>query len=119
MAFYRALQSERQPSVDMTGWIEFFAAVLATQLAEVKQRREVAIRLDILARRHGLTDRQVLALRHGLEHGKVTIREFVHLCPRVRRRTLQRDLMDLIENGLLLRRGSKNRLEYVLSDGVV
>ena len=115
MAFYQVLQSVRRKNMDMTGWVEFFTDGLATQLAEVKQRGELAIRQDILARRHGLTDRQVLAVRHALEYGKVTIREFEHICPGVQRRTLQRDLRDLTENGLLLRRGSTNRLEYVLS----
>jgi Fic family protein len=64
MAFYRALQSVRRTNMDMTGWIEFFAIGLATQLAEVKRRGELAIQQDILARRRDLTDRQVLALRH-------------------------------------------------------
>ena len=118
MAFYQALQTVRRKNMDMTGWIEFFTDGLATQLAEVKRRGELAIRQDILARRHGLTDRQVLALRHALEYGKVTIREFENLCPGVQRRTLQRDLRDLMEKGLLLRRGSTNRLEYVLADGI-
>ena len=119
MAFYRALQSVRRTNMDMTGWIEFFAIGLATQLAEVKRRGELAIQQDILARRHDLTDRQVLALRHVLESGRVTINEFEHLCPGIQRRTLQRDLRGLIEKGLLLRRGSTNRLEYVLADGTV
>ena len=119
MAFYRALQSVRRTNMDMTGWIEFFAIGLATQLAEVKRRGELAIQQDILARRHDLTDRQVLALRHVLESGRVTINEFEHLCPGIQRRTLQRDLRGLMEKGLLLRRGSTNRLEYVLADGTV
>ena len=119
MAFYRALQSVRRTDMDMTGWIEFFAIGLATQLAEVKRRGELAIQQDILARRHDLTDRQVLALRHVLESGRVTINEFENLCPGIQRRTLQRDLRGLIEKGLLLRRGSTNRLEYVLADGTV
>ena len=118
MAFYRALQSVRQTNMDMTRWIEFLAIGLATQLAEVKRRGELAIQQDMLARRHDLTDRQVLALRHVMESGRVTIGEFEHLCPGIQRRTLQRDLRGLMEKGLLLRRGSTNRLEYVLADGI-
>ena len=117
-AFYRALQSVRQTNMDMTRWIEFFAIGLATQLAEVKRRGELAIQQDMLARRHDLTDRQALALRHVMESGRVTIGEFEHLCPGIQRRTLQRDLRGLIEKGLLLRRGSTNRLEYALADGI-
>ena len=52
MAFYRALQSVRQTNMDMTRWIEFLAIGLATQLAEVKRRGELAIQQDMLARRH-------------------------------------------------------------------
>ena len=118
MAFYRALQSVRRTNMDMTGWIEFFTSGLATQLAEVKQRGELAIRQDVLARQQDLTDRQALALRHVLEYGRVTISEFEHLCPGIQRRTLQRDLRGLMEKGLFLRRGSTNRLEYVLADGI-
>ena len=118
MAFYQALQSVRRTNMDMTSWIEFFTIGLATQLTEVKRRGELAIQQDILARRHDLTGRQVLALRHVLESGRVTIGEFEHLCPGIQRRTLQRDLRGLMEKGLLLRRGSTNRLEYVLADGV-
>ena len=115
--FYRALQGVRQTNMDMTGWIEFFTIALAAQLTEVKRRGELAIQQDILARRHDLTDRQELALRHVLESGRLTIGEFEHLCPSIQRRTLQRDLRGLMEKGLLLRRGSTNRLEYVLADG--
>ena len=43
-AFYRALQAVRRAHMDMTGWIEYFTKGLATQLAEVKQRGERAIR---------------------------------------------------------------------------
>ena len=116
-AFYRALQSVRRADMDMTGWIEFFTQGLATQLAEVKQRGEHAMRRDVLARRHALTDRQVLALGHVWEHGRLTIGGFEDLCPGTPRRSLQRDLRVLVEKGQLVRRGRTNRLEYVPADG--
>ena len=116
-AFYRALQSVRRAGMDMTGWIEFFTQGLATQLAEVKQRGEHAMRRDVLARRHALTDRQVLALGHVWEHGRLTIGGFEDLCPGTPRRSLQRDLRVLVEKGQLVRRGRTNRLEDVPADG--
>ena len=54
-----------------------------------------------------------------LEYGRVTISELEHLCPGIQRRTLQRDLRGVMEKGLLLRRGSTNRIEYVLANGIV
>ena len=118
-AFYQALQNVRRSNMDMTGWIEYFATGLATQLSEVKRRGEVAIRRDALAQRYGLTARQILALGHALEHGPLSITGFQELCPGISRRTLQRDLRVLTEKGLLLRQGSTSRLEYVLASGVV
>ena len=117
MAFYQALQGVRRANMDLTGWIEFFAAGLATQLAEVKSRGENAIRKDTLAQRYSLTSRQALALGHALEHGRLTIAGFQELCPGISRRTLQRDIRVLTEKGLLLRQGSTSRLEYVLASG--
>ena len=117
-AFYQALQGVRRSNMDMTGWVEFFAAGLATQLAEVKRRGETAIRRDTLTRRNNLTDRQTLAIGYALEHGSLSIAGYQELCPGISRRTLQRDLRVLTEKGLLLRQGSTSRLEYVLTVGV-
>ena len=55
--------------MDMTGWIEFFTAGLATQVSEVKKRGETAIRKDTLTQRYSLTIRQALALGYALELG--------------------------------------------------
>ena len=83
------------------------------QLDEVKERGELVIRRDALARRHDLSNRQAVALGHVLEHGALKIGDFERLCPGTTRRTLQRDLKALVEKGLLLPRGSTNRLEYL------
>ena len=58
VAFYQALQNVRRSNMDMTGWVEFFTKGLATQLTEVKERGELAIRQDVLVRRHQLSERQ-------------------------------------------------------------
>ncbi|MEE9280644.1 MAG: Fic family protein [Myxococcota bacterium] len=117
-AFYRVLQEVRGARMDLTGWLEFFTEGLATQLGEVKARGERAIRRDVMARKHGLSDRQALALDHVLEHGRLVIQDYEQLCPGANRRTLQRDLKALVEKGLLLPRGSTNRLEYLAGKGL-
>jgi Fic family protein len=105
-AFYRAIQSVRERGMDLTGWLEYFTEGLATQLDEVKARGERAIRAEVLARKHGLSDRQAVALGRVLEAGRLTIQEFEALCPDANRRTLQRDLKVLVAKGLLVERGS-------------
>jgi Fic family protein len=115
-AFYRALQDVRRANMDMTGWIEFFTKGLATQLAEIRQRGELATLQQALARSLALSARQERALGHVLEHGRLTIADFQAQIPQVSRRTLQRDLKVLVDKGLLVRREGTNRLEYVLAN---
>lgn len=105
-AFYRAIQSVREAGMDLTGWLEFFTEGLATQLDEVKARGKRAIRRDVLAHQHALSDRQARALGQLLDEGRLTIQAFEALCPGVNRRTLQRDLKALVEKGLIVEKGS-------------
>jgi Fic family protein len=111
-SFYRAIQSVRENGMDMTGWLEFFVEGLTTQLAEVRERGEQAIRRDVLIKEHGLSDRQTKALGHILEHGSQTIQEFEHFFPEVNRRSLQRDLKAMVDMGLLVSEGATNKLVY-------
>ena len=111
-AFYTAIQGVRDAGMDLTGWLEYFVEGLATQLGEVRQRGEQAIRRDILAKDHGLSERQTKALAYVMEHGSLTIQDFLALCPDTNRRTLQRDLKILLDKGLLDSSGATNRLQY-------
>lgn len=113
-AFYRAIQSVRESDVmDLTGWLEYFTGGLATQLDEVKARGERAIRRDLLAREHSLSERQAMALDHVMEHGRIVIQDYEALCPGVHRRSLQRDLRGLVGRDLLKAEGATNQLQYV------
>jgi len=115
-AFYRAIQSVRESAMDMTGWLEYFVEGLTTQLTEVKQRGEQAMRRDALIKEHGLSDRQGKALGHILEHGSLTIQDFERLCPEVNRRSLQRDLKAMVDVGLLVSEGATNQLVYRMKE---
>ena len=115
-AFYRAIQSVRESGMDMTGCLEYFVEGLSTQLAEVRDRGEQAIRRDVLAKEHGLSDRQAKALGHIVEHGSLTIQGFERLYPEVNRRSLQRDLKAMLDMELLVSEGSTNRLVYRMKE---
>jgi Fic family protein len=104
-AFYHAIQSVRAGGMDLTGWLEYFVAGLSTQLDEVKERGARAIKADVLARQHKLNARQTAALRYLLEKGSLTISDFETLCPQANRRTLQRDLKALLEQGIIVEKG--------------
>ena len=98
----------------MTGWLEYFIEGLTTQLSEVKERGDQAIRRDLMMQRHGLNERQSKALEFLLQNGKITIQDFEALCPEFNRRSLQRDLKGMIEKGLILAEGATNQLVYRL-----
>jgi len=46
--------------------------------------------------------------------GRLAIQEYEALCPDANRRTLQRDLRELVDKDLLNAEGATNRLEYRL-----
>ncbi|HUT51841.1 MAG TPA: Fic family protein [bacterium] len=122
-AYYQAIQSVRlsrasrsndDHKMDMTAWLEYFTAGLAVQMGEVVARGENVIKLDVLARSHRLSTRQRKALGLALEQGGLTIKDYESLCPEVTRRTLQRELKDMIVKNLLIPEGATNRLYYRL-----
>jgi len=120
-AYYRAIQNVRQSGMDVTGWLEYFVEGLATQLTEVRQRGELAIRRDVFIKEHGLSDRQAKALGHILEHGHLTIQDFESLCPGVSRRSLQRDLKAMIGKRVVVEKATSPTdptKRYVLMEGI-
>lgn len=99
--FYRALQSVREHDMDLTGWLEFFVEGPATQVAEVKERGEIAIRSDVIAQSHGLNARQAVVLDELFVRGKLTLADLEERFPETNRRTLQRDLRVMLSKDLL------------------
>lgn len=113
-AYYEAIQSVRGHGMDMTFWLEYFVKGLATQMREVQERGECVMKRDLAAQKHGLSDRQKAAFGHAVEHGGLTIQDFEKLASKTSRRTLQRELKEMIDKGLLVPEGSTNKLFYRL-----
>lgn len=113
-AYYRAIQSVRENKMDFTGWLEYFVEGLAIQMNEVKELGEKVIRLDILALKNNLSERQRSILRYASEQASFTIQSYEKLYPKISRRTLQRELKTMIEKRLLTVEGATNRLTYRL-----
>jgi len=91
--------------MDLTGWLEFFVTGLATQLQEVRNKGERAIRRDVMAAKQGLTPRQVALVNELVERGSLTLSAAERLLPEVGRRTVQRDLKRLADVGLIVEEG--------------
>lgn len=113
-SFYKAIQGVRDKGMDMTGWLEYFTDGLATQMREVQEHGERIIKADLLTRRHPLNARQRKVFQHVMEKGSLTIHEIEGMCKGVTRRTLQRELRELVAAGLLVSEGATNQLRYLL-----
>lgn len=72
-------------------------------------------RSDVLCQQYQLSQRQYQALIFAIKQGGLTIQNFEEICPKTSRRTLQRELRDMVEKGLLLPEGKTNRLYYRLN----
>lgn len=79
---------------------------------------QTAIRaqVDALTQQHALNSRQQAAIAHVLTHGNLTIQTLESICLEPSRRTLQRDLKQLIEKKIFESRGSTNQLIYQMAN---
>ena len=116
-SYYLAIQSVRKRDLDLTEWLEYFTFGLQWQLAEVQEKGETLIRRDVLAKRHKLSERQIVALELAQRGTTFQMQDFEARCPGVHRRSLQRDLRELVEAGLLEATGATNRLVYQAPTG--
>lgn len=61
-----------------------------------------------------MNERQAKALAYVQERGRITNREYRNLCPDVSAETLRLDLVDLVDQGILLKIGAKKGTYYIL-----
>ncbi|NGX60554.1 MAG: Adenosine monophosphate-protein transferase SoFic [Chlamydiae bacterium] len=114
--YYKAIQSVRNENMDMTKWLTYFTTALEDQMQEIQLKGSLAMKMDILALQHKLSERQTRVLEHLLaREGNFTIHEYEALFPGINRRTLQRDIADLIAKGLILQEGSTRATYYRLN----
>ena len=128
--FYSAIQKVRNKGMDMTGWLEYFVKGFLFQMNEVMDIGKKAIFKDALIQNHNLLQRQGLVIEHILENGKLLPKDFEELCSKMSRlgkagrkktiskvtkRTLQRDLKDMVDKKIIKAEGKTNRQFYRLS----
>lgn len=111
--YYKAIQSVRENNMDMTTWLEYFVNGLATQLQEVQNRGQQAMKLDTLTIQHNFSNREKEAIEKALDQNGLSIKEFQLLFPKTSKRTLQRELKHLLELGLLKVEGVTNDRRYL------
>ena len=75
----------------------------------------IQAQVKTLTQQHTLNPRQQAAIAHVLTHGNLTIQTLESICFGPSRRTLQRDLKQLVEKKIFESRGSTNQLIYQMA----
>ncbi|MHB8106142.1 MAG: Fic family protein [Candidatus Cryosericum sp.] len=102
-AYYAALQSVRDHDMDMTGWLEYYVSGLSTQMQEVQNKGEQVIKtgvLQIKAGSAGLSGTALNVFSTILREGSQTPADLTAKL-HISRSTVQRQLRNLIEAGLV------------------
>lgn len=102
--------------MDLTEWLEYFSEGLAVQLREIKNLGKQAMKQSLLTKEYYLSERQRLAIDYMTTEDSLSIQQFEKMCPDVTRRTLQRELKDLIDKGLVMSSGATSNLIYQLKE---
>lgn len=83
-------------------------------MAEVRERGEHVIRRDLVAREHGLSDRQALVLEVLAGLDAPSLDDLQPALPNIPRRTLQRDLQLLVTKRIVAPEGAARAPRYRL-----
>ncbi|MEO0770153.1 MAG: TetR/AcrR family transcriptional regulator [Cyanobacteria bacterium J06649_4] len=75
----------------------------------------IQAQVESLTKQHALNSRQRAAIAHVLTHSNLTIQTLESICPGPSRRTLQRDLKQLVERKIFESRGNTNQLIYQMA----
>jgi len=117
LAYYRALQSVDQETLDLTNWLEYFAEGVNVSIDTVKER---VIRLSSERLRKGekgqiaLTERQMRIVEFINRSGRITNRDVREMFKLSNRAALD-EINKLIELQVLKSEGKGRGLHYLLS----
>jgi Fic family protein len=111
-AYYEAIRLGNAGGADLTGWLEYFTTGLAAQMSHTAARAGLVMKRDLAVGRLGLNRRQARALGFALENGQLSVADYELLQPGVARRTLQRDLADMVAKGALMSEGATHSRVY-------
>ncbi|MBI4431482.1 MAG: Fic family protein [Candidatus Omnitrophica bacterium] len=116
-AYYQAIQSVREQDMNMTVWLEYFTEGLRSQMKEIQIKGERVIKAEKMIKifaGNNLNRRQDQIVKFLFIHDRVSNEECQKICGSIKR-TATRDLADLVEKGVLHRKGEKKGTYYVFS----
>ena len=119
--YYQALKSVEARDGDLTDWLEYFILGIAIEFNRVKvlvQKLSLDLKLKNTfgGKQIALSDRQIRLVEYLERHGTLTMGEGRDLLPDVSDDTVLRDLRDLVEKKLLVKKGNTKGSKYYLSN---
>ena len=118
-AYYQALLSVQQSSdSNLTYWLEYVAYGLALEIDKVKQKvlklsQDLKIQRE-LGQQVALSERQIIILEILQNQGEMTSEDAQKALPNVSVDTILRDIKDLIQKGVVQKRGVTKGVSYTL-----
>lgn len=115
--YYQALQSVMAGgNYDLTKWLEYFTQGLAIELDKVKQKvlklsKDANLKTKI-GHQVALSERQIKILEILNKEGQVVSSDLAEVFPMISVDTILRDLKDLINKGLIKKRGATKGAYY-------
>ena len=113
--------SNQSPTLEdrnLTPWLEVFTQALAMELTRIKEQvRELSVDIKIKERRGeqvSLSERQIKLMEYLHSNGEMSMREAKGVLAMVSEDTILRDLKDLMDKEVIIKRGSTKSARYVL-----
>ncbi len=116
--YYKALQGVIKRQGDLTAWLEYFTKALAMELTKIKERvRSLSIDFrwrDRLGRQIALSERQIKIIEYLTEKDRLFVKDARKILTMVSDDTILRDIKDLMDKGVLRKRGKTKAAYYVM-----
>jgi len=119
MEYYHSLQEVEKKEGNLTSWLEYFSQGIAIELNNVKEKvkslsRDIKLKQDLGGKQVALTERQLKLIEHIQKIGFLQNKMFFEIEPMVSEDTILRDLKDLIDKGIIEKKGRTKGARYVL-----
>lgn len=115
--YYEAIKSVLDSEGDYTAWLEYFCLGLAIEFSRVKERVMKLSRDASLKEAAGqvrLNSRQEQIIIFVKDYGEIRNQDWQDLFPDVSDDTILRDIKELVERGILVKRGRTKAARYEL-----
>lgn len=115
-AYYHALKSVEQKTLDLTDWLEYFTDGVLLSIAKVKEK---ALHLSLEKHKKeskgqiALTEKQMKIMENIISNGQITSGEIQKMF-KISRQAAHKEIIKLIELNLIEQKGAGKAIHYVI-----